>query len=465
MSQSTPTPIHPFPEAIRLVQIALDPSDPLHSLLNALQTASLLILLQFLVVPGFFVISTENIVELSDGHFTIDQDLRLRSLTAYLILRDAIYYGFNNVLGKELVSPQLPDALMLEILEFGADESLLCQTLYRCISYIPAFHSATWATQAEALAHGRTVQLYLGRLASILGAMVQISLDEGLAHLWDFGACDGWTAFEFLASAAPSFIALEAEMRGISVDELKDRYEWRAEVEASRFFWEKESLIVTADHEDYPNSSDTESEVFAESPSSEVLDEDSWSIEAHAAFSEHDLDTHDPCYFRPDVDYSSDNREDELVNFEDEAFVQRFERALGLDRPDTPLSWNHVSDVEQLDTETAMQLSRDEQMLSPLGLTGQLEMFRRLDENLPPRSALFVTDSDDENYFGNAYDADLEYSSDYSSDHSDSSSVFSEASIYTNASDDAVVLSLAPFGRRDLDDDSHVGRYHQSNAY
>ncbi|KAF9027996.1 hypothetical protein BDZ89DRAFT_1160464 [Hymenopellis radicata] len=125
-------------------------------------------------------------------------------------------------------------------------------------------------------------------------------------------------------------------------------------------------------------------------------------------------------------------------------------------------SWQHVASVEDLAYLTAIERSIEDEEATALGLVTQFNYFLRLDDNVPPPrpSYLLGTDGSDMEYLSE-WEDDEGYFSDVPHDHgpSCSSSASSSASIYTNDSQDALVLSLNPFTRRNPDDDSDAARY------
>ncbi|KAF9027998.1 hypothetical protein BDZ89DRAFT_1133820 [Hymenopellis radicata] len=239
MSQST-SPIDFVSENVMLKPLLLDNRDPLFPILSVLLSSSLLTVIEILVVPGIHALDAADIIELADGSFAGPDEFKFQTLMAFLVLRDSIYYGFNNVLTEDVRSPRLTDEMMLEVLQFTAKGSVLAETLYHCISYIPGFYRATWATRAEALAHERRIQLYLRRLITILGALLKVSLEDGIADRWNFGACDGWSCYDFLEAVSPGFIQLEAERRGLSLSALRQTYGWHYDEDGPLFFWDYE---------------------------------------------------------------------------------------------------------------------------------------------------------------------------------------------------------------------------------
>ncbi|KAF9001420.1 hypothetical protein BDZ89DRAFT_1081809 [Hymenopellis radicata] len=276
---------------------------------------------------------------------------------AFLVLRDSIYYGFNNVLTEDVRSPRLSDEMMLEVLQFTAEGSVLAETLYHCISYIPAFYRATWETRAEALAHERRIQLYLRRLITILGALLKVSLEEGIADRWNFGACDGWSCYDFLEAVSPGFIQLEAERRGLSISALRQTYGWHYDEDSPLFFWDYERW----------ESNDSE-------------DGDAWSMQNEAAettdqfYDDSDDEVEVLAEWSPNIERNPDLEAVETMVFDEKELEDHTD------------SWQHVASVEDLAYLTAIERSIEDEEAAALGLVNQFNYFLRLDHLLDRRT-------------------------------------------------------------------------------
>ncbi|KAF9001074.1 hypothetical protein BDZ89DRAFT_1082026 [Hymenopellis radicata] len=320
---------------------------------------------------------------------------------AFLVLRDSIYFGFNNVLTEDVRSPRLSDEMMLEVLQFTAEGSVLAETLYHCISYIPAFYRATWATRAEALAHERRIQLYLRRLITILGALLKVSLEleEGIADRWNFGACDGWSCYDFLEAVSPGFVQLEAERRGLSISALRQTYGWHYDEDSPLFFWDYERW---------------------ESNGSE--DGDAWSTQNEPAettdqfYEDSDDELEVLAEWSPDTERHSDLEAVETMIFDEKELEDHTD------------SWQHVASVEDLAYLTAIERSIEDEEATALGLVTQFNYFLRLDDNT---AATWSTSRSGKTMKGT----------------------------FQTSLTDALVLSLNPFTRRNPDDDSDAARY------
>ncbi|KAF9011556.1 hypothetical protein BDZ89DRAFT_1167473 [Hymenopellis radicata] len=450
MSQSTsPQLINVF-NYIPLLPVYIDANDPLFPVLDSLDVSSLLPIIETVVVPAFDGIGPADMEEHADGWFCPPDEHKVKISRAYAVIRDIIYFGFNKVLAEDFQSNALSDERMLEVLELASEDSLLSRALHRCISYIPAFKDDNWPTRAEAFSHARTNLLYLNRLIGCLTAIVKVSLEEGIAHRWDFGADETWNAFDFLHAVSPGLIRYEAERRQMTVSDLKESFDAYLPLQGS-------PSVLNSPREDTPFPDLFDYAISREcpptvTPDSSESDIDLLSLRCQPSMSREELDRMDEMFYHPDkldfrwIDELSSGSELEVLA---EYGPEELEAAEGSIVEEPTYSWSHMSDFDDLEIATATRLSHEAYRHDPLGLIGPEEYFRRLEDNVPMSFENYSGILDDEDAFysdAESSSSDTTYSPNRNFASTGTSN--SDLSLLTDDSDDEVILAMSPFGRR-----------------
>ncbi|KAF9007258.1 hypothetical protein BDZ89DRAFT_1144575 [Hymenopellis radicata] len=450
MSQPTPTYINVFSE-VPLLPSHIDATDPLFPVLDDLKTSSLLPIVEKLVVPAFDAIGIADMIRRADGRFCPPEEHKTKVIHAHAVVRDGIYYGFNKVLAEDVQSEALSEGQMLEFLEQASETSTLAKALHRGISYIPAFQDDAWPTQAEAFAHVRTNLLYLNRLIGCLTAMIKVSMEEGIAYRWNYGADETWDAFDFLSTVSPGLIQYEAARCQMTVLELKESYHNHRAWEG---FSPKLGLFPDNTNSFGLFQPDTSCGCSsAPTPNGSTEDLDALSTLCQPSMSREELDRMDEMFYHPDkLDFrwidelTSDSELEVLEEYDPEQLYLREERTLEESEVNRD-SWPHVADFDKLEMATATRLSNESYQHDSLGLIGPEEYLQRLDDNIPMSLANYSGFLDDENSF---------YPPFLATEDSDSESLSSELTylpnsdldLLTDDSDDEVILAMRPFGRR-----------------